>query len=117
MKYSTIVLNKMSSSSFLELYMLSYMLNKNEGVYGKEILDYIKSFDIAWKPSHGTLYPIIKDMVEKGLIELYSEKYNKKVYIITPKGKEYYEEKAKDFKKMLLDSSNFYTKIAEGLFI
>lgn len=117
MKYSTIVFNKMSSSSFLKMYTLSSLIKKDGELYGKEILDYIKGFNTAWQPSHGTFYPALENMVKDGLIEKAYEYDSRKYYRITEIGKQYYEERAKDFKKMLLDASKFYNTIAKGLYI
>lgn len=117
MKYSTIVFNKMSSSNFLKMYTLSCLIKKEGEVYGKEILDYINSFGTAWQPSHGTFYPVLDSMVKDNLIEKAYEYESRKYYKITETGKQYYEERANDFKKMLIDSSKFYNTIAKGLHI
>ena len=117
MKYSTFVLNKLSSSTFLQLYILSCGIKKDGPIYGKEVLDYIKNFNIAWQPSHGTLYPIIEKMKKDGLLEQAYVCENRKYYQVTPLGKDYYKERAIDFKNMLLDCSNFYSTIANNLSI
>lgn len=114
-KYSTFVLNKLSSSMFLKLYILSCGIKKQEPIYGKEVLDYIHSFNIAWKPSHGTLYPIMNSMCEEKLIEFAYEYEGKKYYNVTEEGRIYYKDRANDFKNMLFESSNFYKIIAEEL--
>lgn len=114
-KYSTFVLNKMSSSMFLKLYTLSCAIKKDGPIYGREILEYIHSFNIAWEPSHGTLYPILASMCEEGLIQFEYKYANRNFYSITDKGREYYNERAKDFKRMLTDSYKFYRAIAEEL--
>lgn len=114
-KYSTFMLNKISSSMFLKLYTLSCMIKKDDAMYGKEILDYIHSFDMGWKPSHGTLYPILNSMMEEKLIDFSYECDGRKYYSITDWGRNYYFSKSKDFKKMLLNSSKFYKTIAAEL--
>lgn len=114
-KYSTFMLNKMSSSMFLKLYSLSFMINRGDAVYGKEILDYINSFNVSWKPSHGTLYPILNDMANEGLISFSYECDGRKYYTITTWGEQYYRDRAGDFKKMLSATAKFYRTIANEL--
>ncbi|AXU72274.1 TPA: PadR family transcriptional regulator [Clostridioides difficile] len=124
MKYSTMGMkavntkendNKFSSGIFLELYTLNLMIKKDDCVYGKEVTDYIGSFNLSWKPSNGTMYPIIEKMLTKGLIEVATKKERKKLYKITEKGRIYYNERADEFKQMLIESANFYNTIASEL--
>lgn len=124
MKYSTLGMkavntkendNKFSSGIFLELYTLNLMIKKDDCVYGKEVTDYIGSFNLSWKPSNGTMYPIIEKMLTKGLIEVATKKERKKLYKITEKGRIYYNERAAEFKQMLIESANFYNTIASEL--
>ncbi|HFQ8875601.1 TPA: PadR family transcriptional regulator [Clostridioides difficile] len=107
--------NKFSSGIFLELYTLNLMIKKDDCVYGKEVTDYIGSFNLSWKPSNGTMYPIIEKMLTKGLIEVATKKERKKLYKITEKGRIYYNERADEFKQMLIESANFYNTIASEL--
>lgn len=117
MKYSTMVFNKMSSSNFLRMFTLSCLIKKEGEVYGKEILDFIKSFNTPWQPSHGTFYPVLETMVNEGLIEKAYEYESRKYYKVTDLGKQYYIDRADEFKKMLIDSSKFYSTIANGLYV
>ncbi|MBR9692948.1 helix-turn-helix transcriptional regulator [Candidatus Woesearchaeota archaeon] len=41
----------------------------------------------GWKPSYGSMYPLLEHLKEEGLVEV-EEKGNKKVYHLTDKGKE-----------------------------
>lgn len=115
MGYSTFMLNKISSTRFLKLYTLACMINKNGDVYGKEVLDYINSFNSAWQPSHGTLYPVLKDMISEELIVPAPEFDGKKYYSITEKGRTYYNARSASFRDMLLRSADLYKSIAESL--
>lgn len=108
-------LSRLSTSKFLELYSLSYIINKDAEVYGKEILDHIKKYNLAWNPSHGSFYPIMNSMLKDGLIEYAYEYDAKKYYHITKLGKEYYKQRVDLFKDTLLKTSNFYTEIANSL--
>lgn len=116
-KYSTFVLNRLSSSTFLELYTLSCILKKKDAIYGMEILNKINKFDIPWKPSHGTLYPILENMVKRELIEFVYQADGRKFYDITEYGIEYYRDRSKEFRKDLVESSKFYRAISNELII
>ena len=75
--------------SFLILHLLS-----KKRMYGVEIADEIAKRK-AEKPNPGTLYPTLKSLENKGLIES-SKEGNSRYYKITPAGKEGLEE-AKEF--------------------
>lgn len=75
--------------SFLILHLLS-----KKKMYGGEIASEIAKRK-AEKPNPGTLYPTLKDLQEKGLIEPFKEGATK-YYRLTPAGKEGLEQ-AKEF--------------------
>jgi len=75
--------------SFLILHVLS-----KRTMYGMEIAEEIARRK-ADKPNPGTLYPTLKDMERKGLVES-SKKGNTRLYKLTPAGKEGLA-RAKDF--------------------
>ena len=75
--------------SFLILHLLS-----KKRMYGVEIADEIAKRK-AEKPNPGTLYPTLKSLENKGLIES-SKEGNSRYYKITPAGKEGLEQ-AKEF--------------------
>jgi len=75
--------------SFLILHLLS-----KKTMYGMEIAEEIAKRK-ADKPNPGTLYPTLKDMESRGLVES-SKKGNTRYYKITPAGREGLA-KAKDF--------------------
>jgi DNA-binding PadR family transcriptional regulator len=106
---------KINPRGFLELYTLGYIIDKDKEVYGKEIIDYINDFNMSWRPSHGTFYPVLNDLQEHGLIEYVYEYDSRKFYAVTDYGKEYFRERADDFRKQLLRSAKFYKEVAEKL--
>ena len=106
---------RLSTSKFLELYSLSYIINKNSEVYGKEILDTIKQHNLSWSPSHGSFYPVLNTMLNDGLIQCAYEYDTKKYYNITEEGRRYFKERASLFRDALVKASDFYYKIAENL--
>jgi PadR family transcriptional regulator PadR len=108
-------LSRLSTSNFLELYSLSYIINKDSEVYGKEILDNIKKHILEWNPSHGSFYPVINSMVKEGLIQCVYEYEAKKYYSITEYGRDYFKDRVKEFKDTLIKTSEFYNEIARTL--
>jgi DNA-binding PadR family transcriptional regulator len=108
-------LSRLSTSNFLELYSLGYIINKDSEVYGKEILDNIKKHNLEWNPSHGSFYPVINSMVKNGLIHCVYEYEAKKYYNVTEYGREYFNSRVKEFRDTLIKTSEFYNEIAKTL--
>lgn len=117
MSYSTKVLNTLSSKDFLRMSTLSYMAEKNSSAYGREIITHIKEKDSVWTPSHGSLYPLLSEMVDDKLLYIDDEIGKKKYYQMTEKGKEYYKKASSEFVDMLITTSNFYASFAKELHI
>lgn len=117
-EYNRMFPAKMSSSNFLSLYTL-FLLNRiSKPLYGKEILLEIQNsinIDI-WKPSHGTLYPLLSDMEKNNLINVVKETPSKKYYTITILGKKELELRLNEFKGMLIESSNFFNTIINKMY-
>jgi DNA-binding PadR family transcriptional regulator len=108
-------LSRLSTSNFLELYSLNYIINKDSEVYGKEILDNIKMHNLQWNPSHGSFYPVINSMVKDGLIQCVYEYDSKKYYNITSYGREYFNDRVTQFRDTLVKTSQFYSEIVKTL--
>jgi len=66
-------------------FLIMHVLSKKP-MYGMEIADEIAKRK-ADKPNPGTLYPRLKDMEERGLIES-TRKGNLRIYKLTPAGRE-----------------------------
>lgn len=66
-------------------FLIMHLLSKKK-MYGSEIADEIAARK-GDKPNPGTLYPTLKHMERKGLIESSKER-NTKVYRLTPAGRE-----------------------------
>lgn len=106
---------KLSSTTFLEVFVLFTLSRKSEGTYGLDILNDISKLfpEEIWKPSHGNLYPLLTKMVDEGLID---KKYvdsssgtnNKKFYVITDLGLYALNEKLDLIKPMIKKSENFF---------
>ena len=67
-KYHKLFPGILSSNSFLSVYLL-HLLDKHPRMYGKELADTIKEqLKGTWTPSHGLIYPLLRDMEEEGLV-------------------------------------------------
>ena len=118
MNYTTKIVNNLSSRDFLKMYTLSYMM-KEKSAYGREIIKHIRSKSSAWKPSHGSLYPLLNEMVETNMIYVYDidEETKIKTYKLTAKGANYYNDRVIEFKNTLKKTSEFFDSIADELTI
>lgn len=113
MSYSTKVLNTISSKDFLRMSTLSYMMDKKCAVYGREIITHIKDRGAIWSPSHGSLYPLLNEMVKDNLLYVDDMVGKKKYYQLTDEGRDYYKKAATDFVDMLITTSKFYENFAK----
>lgn len=116
-EYTMLFPAKLSSSNILKLYTL-FLLSKNNKMYGKEILDTIMSLtnENVWKPSHGTLYPLLQEMIKQGFIQEDSTEGCKKYYNITELGRKEYIKNKESFKNKILYSSKFYENLISSLY-
>lgn len=119
MSYSTKVINSISSKDFLKMCSLSYIAEKNDSAYGREILenlkDNLKDKDSLWFPSHGSLYPSLRELVEGGYLYVEEEEGKRKYYKLTQEGKDYYKKASVDFVDTLQKTSDFYQRVANDL--
>lgn len=119
MSYSTKVISTLSSREFLKMCTLSYIVEKNDSAYGREIMENLKenlkSKESLWFPSHGSLYPTLDEMVKNEILYIEEEEGKRKYYKLTKKGEEYYKEASKDFVDTLKKTSKFYEEMAKGI--
>ncbi|ADB87987.1 PadR family transcriptional regulator [Saccharolobus islandicus] len=73
-----------------------------------------KKFEGSYRPSTGSIYPVLKGLVEKDLVEVKVEN-GKKIYIITDKGKKELEEIKNKSLKLLGDNAKFSRPILQEL--
>jgi len=73
-----------------------------------------KKFEGSYRPSTGSIYPVLKGLVEKDLVEVKVEN-GKKIYIITDKGKKELEEIKNKSLKLLGDNAKFSGQILQEL--
>ncbi len=82
---------------FLRGFLRSLILTllKKKSMHGYELIKEIKEKTFFWKPSPGTIYPLLKKLEKEGLIRKKKEK-RKFVYFLTKKG----EKEVKDLMKI-----------------
>lgn len=120
--YNKLFPKKMSTNSFLTIYALYVLNQKNEKMYGKEIIDKIEErFNSAFKPSHGLMYPILRKLEESGLVRAHWEgedpsKKTKRFYQITQKGKLALEEEVEEFKPVVYETFMMINGVMKDLY-
>jgi len=73
----------------LKLIVLKILNRKDNTGYG--LINEIETKTGFWKPSPGSMYPLMNDLLKKKLVTCKKDK-NKKIYSITSKGKKVYKE-------------------------
>lgn len=73
-----------------------------------------RKFNGIYKPSPGSIYPVLKQLLSAGLIVI-EEKDNKKIYSITEEGKDLYSKMKLEI-KTVFSSKNGYRKLVSELF-
>lgn len=119
MAYSTKTVSNLSSKDFLKMQTLSYMIKKKDSTYGREIIKHIRSKSDTWTPSHGSLYPLLNEMVKNEIIYIYDIDVdaNIKRYKLTAKGVNYYKDRVEEFKSALKKTSDFFSEMADDLIL
>ena len=73
----------------------------NKGDYtGYNLINVIKEETGFWKPSPGSIYPLMNDLLKKGFVSC-EKKSNQKIYSLTKKGKEFYKKTESSRKKIV----------------
>ena len=113
---------KISSTNFLEVYVLHVLSKHKEPIYALEILNSLSEIctNGMWKPSHGTLYPLLNTMYKKGYIDITVKKTNKtgkKYYTITDAGLDILDIKKGDLKSIVAESELFFRTIYRELYV
>lgn len=99
---------KISTNTFVTIYIL-HLLKKKGRLYGKEIINEIEDrFAGKWKPSHGLVYPILRELEKENLVkgEWMGDGTKKtiRVYKITQAGIEAYEQEKNKHKEIFTES-------------
>ncbi|WMW26395.1 PadR family transcriptional regulator [Methanolobus sediminis] len=89
------------------------MISK-KSIHGYEIIKTIETSSKGkWKPSNGSIYPILDYLVSEGYV-LSEEIDRKKVYTITPEGSVALEEMTQKKAELLNEISMLIDSITEG---
>lgn len=110
---------KLSSQNFLALVILYMVDSSKEGMFGLEIKNKIhESYDRAiWNPSQGTMYPLLKQLTQDGMLESYTVKDSpRKYYKITRLGQKVLESRMEEFKDKIVGSLKFFKKLNHDLY-
>ncbi|MBE6081687.1 MULTISPECIES: PadR family transcriptional regulator [Tissierellales] len=98
--------SKISTTSFVKLYILHLL--KEKSYYGNEIIDEIKlRMENKWIPSPGMVYPLLREMEEKGYIIGSWDQPDKRSirrYRITDEGYKHYKIILLQYKTIFEDS-------------
>lgn len=117
--YSRIFPSKMSTTSFVRLYIL-HLLSSKESYYGKELIDEIeRKLGKSWRPSHGMVYPMLRDLEKKGLLIAKwadGDKKTTRMYKITKFGREVLAYELDTKRNMFTDSYNLIVMALEELY-
>jgi DNA-binding PadR family transcriptional regulator len=83
-------------------------------MHGYAIMNRIKDETGFWKPSPGTIYPVLKSMLSEGLIkEINSNEDSKRQYTITQKGKKTVKSVNSIRENMKNQVTNLYSEVFE----
>lgn len=86
---------------------------EKESLTGSDIIKKIEK-ELNWKPSYGSIYPMLKTMVEEKLVA-YKEEKGKKIYSITKNGERELS-KLKDDKKELANALRKVHRLMENVY-
>lgn len=98
----------------LKLIVLKILNEKDFTGYG--LIKEIENKTGFWKPSPGSIYPLMEELLEKKLVTCKKDK-NQKIYSITEKGKKVYKEvktKKEKIIREILDSVMFLEVLGEN---
>jgi len=82
---------------------------------GHGLIKEIKNKTGFWKPSPGSVYPLMNDLLKKKLVS-FKKRKNQKIYSLTKKGKAFYNKikiKKQEIVKDLLEGIKFFEALEE----
>lgn len=121
-KYQKLFPNTMSTNALMTIYILHVLAEDGGFLYGKEIIDKIRDrFHGVVKPSHGLMYPIMRNLEEAGLLEAHQDgnqnvRNVRRFFRITLEGREALHAEAEKFKPVFLQSYMFFSGAMKDLY-
>lgn len=85
-----LALSSLVPRGFLRTYVLSVLAK--EPMHGYALIRLIEARTGFWRPSPGTMYPLLESMVNEGLVEEVPDGGRKKEYRLTTKGRKLAED-------------------------
>ena len=116
-KYQTLAPAKMSTQGLMKLFVMDYLI-KVEKAYGKDILTHFGEVytQSVWNPSHGTLYPLIKNMLANGEIIEDGIDKTKKYFKLTESGLREYVHIKEEMHQQIDDMLLFYASVKREIY-
>lgn len=99
----------MEIKGYLKIIVLKLLYQKDLTGYG--LINDIKNKTGFWKPSPGSIYPLMNELSKKGLVKVKQVK-NQKVYSITLKGKKVFD-RLKSEREKVIENIKHHIKILE----
>ncbi|WP_245592078.1 PadR family transcriptional regulator [Clostridiisalibacter paucivorans] len=110
--------SKISTTSFVKLYILHLL--KDKSYYGNEIIEVIKErLDDKWEPSPGMIYPLLRQLEEKGYIKGRWQEPDKRSirhYRLTDEGFKHYKTIKNTYKVNFMDSLTIITNVLTDIY-
>lgn len=111
---------KVSTNTFITIYVL-HLLQKRGRLYGKEIINEIETrFSGQWKPSHGLVYPILRELEKEGIVAGDwvgdTSKKTIRMYSMTDKGRATYSIEKEKHKAIFTQSFNIMEALMGDLY-
>ncbi len=119
--YNRLFPMKMGTTSFLMVYIL-WMLSYRDNLYGKQIVDDITAnLESDWKPSHGLVYPILRDLEKSGWVHAYwdnqeTDKKTRRLYSISKEGRDELEKRKEAYLPIFKSSLNVLNRILKDIY-
>ena len=109
---------KVSTTSLVKLLILNLL--SIHDYYGNQLIESIATiFNHKWEPSPGMIYPLLRDLEEKGYVEGWWTEPDKKTiryYKITDQGLEHFKTIKRNYKEILDDSLKMVESVLKEVY-
>lgn len=119
-RYNRLFSGKVSTYTFLMIYTLYLLSIKGERLTGKDIYRRIEErFPGSWNPSHGMIYPLLRELEQEGLVKGKWDdptKKTRRVYWITITGHKVFELEKQKNEHLFQEALNVITTFLSDLY-